>query len=570
MLKTGTVIDGKYKILNQIGHGGMSTVYLAMNEKANKPWAIKEVRKEGVFQYEVVRNSLATEIEMLKKLKHPYLPSIIDVIDKEDSYLIVMDYIEGNTLLRVMEEYGVQPPEFVIEWGKQLCEVLGYLHTRKPPIIYRDLKPSNIMLKPNGTIALIDFGTAREYKENHAEDTTCLGTHGYAAPEQFGGLGQTDARTDIYCLGMTLYHLLTGCSPCEPPYEIQPIRELKPEISEGIEKIILKCTRRNPEERYQNCDELLYALEHYEELDIRYRKRQWKKFTLFAASSIAAIGLAVTAGAMKYLERCTAKNHYQEFIEEAGNQLTPVTMEETYRMAISLQPEDETAYIDLLQNVYLADDVFSEAEDVQLREILLNDSEGITFEKKLKRNKKGYAKFAYQMGITYFYFYEDSGNRSLSLKWFEAALNSGELNEQQATRSRCLTKIAEYYSKLGKINKSGDSAISYMDYWNDLTSTIEGDIVASDNMTTAFIVYREVATQIFNHAPAFKKSGVSEMEMENVLLQIQNHIKTDVVEIPTEGRNQELYIQVNENIEHAHQAIQNAFHGEKEEKRKNE
>lgn len=113
----------------------MSTVYLAMNEKANKPWAIKEVRKEGVFQYEVVRNSLATEIEMLKKLKHPYLPSIIDVIDKEDSYLIVMDYIEGNTLLRVMEEYGVQPPEYVIEWGKQLCEVLGYLHTRKPPII---------------------------------------------------------------------------------------------------------------------------------------------------------------------------------------------------------------------------------------------------------------------------------------------------------------------------------------------------------------------------------------------------------------------------------------------------
>lgn len=563
MLKTGTVIDGKYKILNQIGHGGMSTVYLAMNEKANKPWAIKEVRKEGVFQYEVVRNSLATEIEMLKKLKHPYLPSIIDVIDKEDSYLIVMDYIEGNTLLRVMEEYGVQPPEYVIEWGKQLCEVLGYLHTRKPPIVYRDLKPSNIMLKPNGTIALIDFGTAREYKENHAEDTTCLGTHGYAAPEQFGGLGQTDARTDIYCLGMTLYHLLTGCNPCEPPYEIQPIRELKPEISEGIEKIILKCTRRNPEERYQNCDELLYALEHYEEFDIRYRKKQWKKLALFLTSAVAAIGLTITAGAMKYLEKHTAKNHYQEFIDEAGNQLTPVTMEETYRMAISLQPEDETAYIDLLQNVYLADDIFSEEEDIHMREILLSDAEGITYEKKLKRNKKGYARFAYQMGITYFYFYEDAGNRTLSLKWFEAALNSGELNEQQETRSRCLTKIAEYYSKLGKVNKSGDSAISYRDYWNDLASTIEGNIVASDNMTTAFIVYREVGTQIYNHAAAFKKSGVTETEMKNVLSEIQNHINKDVTEVPTEGRNQELYIQVNENIEHAYQAIENAFHAEK-------
>ena len=114
MLEIGTVVDGKYKVLNQIGHGGMSTVYLAMNERANKQWAIKEVRKKGVQNFEVVRQSLTVEIEMLKKMNHPYLPSIVDVIDQEDSFLIVMDYIEGNTLLQLLKEYGPQPQDYIV------------------------------------------------------------------------------------------------------------------------------------------------------------------------------------------------------------------------------------------------------------------------------------------------------------------------------------------------------------------------------------------------------------------------------------------------------------------------
>lgn len=115
MLEIGSVVDGKYKVLNQIGHGGMSTVYLAMNERANKQWAIKEVRKEGTGNFEIVKQSLIVEIEMLKKMNHPYLPSIVDVIDQEDSFLIVMDYIEGNTLLQIVKEYGPRPRN--ISWS---------------------------------------------------------------------------------------------------------------------------------------------------------------------------------------------------------------------------------------------------------------------------------------------------------------------------------------------------------------------------------------------------------------------------------------------------------------------
>ena len=112
------------------------------------------------------------------------------------------------------------------------------------------------MLKPDGNVMLIDFGTAREFKSTSVADTTCLGTQGYAAPEQFGGHGQTDARTDIYCLGATMYHLVTGHNPATPPYEMYPIRQWNPMLSSGLEEIILECTQRNPEDRYQSCAEL--------------------------------------------------------------------------------------------------------------------------------------------------------------------------------------------------------------------------------------------------------------------------------------------------------------------------
>ena len=135
MLEIGSLIDGKYKILNKVGQGGMSVVYLAMNEKANKQWAIKEVRKDGIKDFEIVKQGLVVETDLLKKLSHPSLPSIIDVIEGPDTFLIVMDYIQGNPLSKALEEYGAQPQEYVIEWAKQLCDVLEYLHTRTPPII---------------------------------------------------------------------------------------------------------------------------------------------------------------------------------------------------------------------------------------------------------------------------------------------------------------------------------------------------------------------------------------------------------------------------------------------------
>lgn len=217
MLETGTVIDGKYKILNVIGRGGMSRVYLAMNERVNRQWAVKEIRKQDACHLHANKK----EIEMLKRLSHPHLPGIVDVIENRDTLLIVMDYIEGRSLQDLLNEYGAQPQEQVLSWAGQLCDTLSYLHSRKPAIIYRDMKPSNVMLKPDGNVMLIDFGAAREYKPTNTNDTVSLGTRGYAAPEQYEKEGQSDARTDIYCLGVMLFQLLTGGESSFPPAAVQ-------------------------------------------------------------------------------------------------------------------------------------------------------------------------------------------------------------------------------------------------------------------------------------------------------------------------------------------------------------
>ena len=290
MTQVGTVIEGKYEILKEIGRGGMSVVYLANDTHLNRNWAVKEVRKKGNGKNdEIVVNSLLAEANMVKRLDHPALPRIVDIIDNGSTIYIVMDFIEGESLDKILNEYGAQPEDKVIEWAMQICDVLSYLHSQKPPIIYRDMKPANLMLKPNGNISIIDFGIAREYKEQNLADTTVLGTKGYAPPEQYSG--QTDPRSDIFALGMTMHHLLTGIDPRNgEPYA--PVRQWNPELSEGIEAIINKCVEPAAENRYQSCAELLVDLQDPSKVTKGWRKKLKRRLFSFAG----AAALAVVAG----------------------------------------------------------------------------------------------------------------------------------------------------------------------------------------------------------------------------------------------------------------------------------
>lgn len=453
MLEIGSLVDGKYKILNKVGQGGMSVVYLAMNEKANKQWAVKEVRKDGVLDFESVKQGLVAETDILKKLNHPNLPSIIDVIDTDESFIIIMDYIQGNSLNRALEEFGAQPQEMVIAWAKQLCDVLGYLHSRTPAIIYRDMKPANIMLKPDGNVTLIDFGTAREYKEKNLADTTCLGTVGYAAPEQFGGMGQTDARTDIYCLGATLYHLVTGMNPCEPPYEIRPIRQINPSLSSGLERIILKCTQRDPDDRYQSAAELMYALEHYREDDDAYRKKQKRKLAGFLVALTLSLACGITSvWGYASAERKKSEN-YDQILMEAESV-------EDYYEAILTDPGRSDAYLRLNEEL-TSDYVITREEGQQLQKLLAGleqtGSNGFTetvnaLSELKKDDPGGYDEVCFNIGWSFLSYYDTNIDRDRyanAAKWFGYMRDNGTENGDIAAIfcdiAECTTKINELH-----------------------------------------------------------------------------------------------------------------------------
>lgn len=513
MLEIGQLIDGKYKILNKIGQGGMSVVYLAMNEKANKQWAIKEVRKDGKQDFDVVKQGLVAEIDMLKKLSHPNLPSIIDVIDDVDTFLIVMDYIEGNPLDKRLQEQGAQDQDDVIEWSKQLCDVLGYLHSRKPPIIYRDMKPANVMLKPDGTVTLIDFGTAREFKDTSVADTTCLGTRGYAAPEQFGGQGQTDARTDIYCLGATMYHLITGHNPSMYPYQMYPIRQWNPLLSSGLEEIILKCTQQNPAERYQSCAELMYALEHYQELDIENKKVQNFKWKLFLTTSIISVVMAVGAVGFRSLQIKQTNATYDSLVKNANNQENPF---KNYESAIKLQPSEEEAYTAMLEYVK-EDSVFTSEEKGYITRITSNSDYMDTFS---SENPTGYGKFCHEMGMMYYFYYEsDNGDSNegvqTSAQWFDSAVKTEEYMSEGGSEE---TKITELMSELSKnFNKWGGtdektgmtkSGSGYDVYWSKIVEMTNEDIADIVSVKEALSVYKKFAVAIDTDASTFLKNGI--------------------------------------------------------------
>lgn len=552
MLQIGSMVDGKYKILNKIGQGGMSVVYLALNERANKTWAIKEVRKDGVQDFATVRQGLIAETNILKSLSHKYLPSIIDVIDDSDTFLIVMDYIQGKSLKEILAEsiqndgYPISV-EDVISWGKQLCDVLYYLHTRPAPIIYRDMKPSNVMLKPDGEISLIDFGTARVFKTGNSEDTTCLGTPGYAAPEQYGGNGQSRPQTDIYCLGATMHHLITGRDPAATPFNFPKITQCRPTLLDetprdlrnvllGLEMIIDKCTQYEIKDRYQSCAELKYDLEHPEELGLPYRRKLKNKMMLFSGCAAMAVLFGVGSLVGLGLEKSTQRSGYDYYVSEAAT-ASSEQKTELYREAVSIDPTKSEAYLEML-DVMLEDNVLSSDEVIEMTSMLNNKDNSRSQDNKtyLQANDEaGYVKLSYQLGMAY-YFYGNNGagDKPSSVGWFANVENAdmSKLNFDNDSDNNNKTKwqqravifgrIGSYYkTKLGQINQLGDAEVSYADYWYDLMALMDASLVsneASDDKITELRLYNEVAAQINSRVMDFKEeANIDKATMENVL-----------------------------------------------------
>jgi non-specific serine/threonine protein kinase len=471
MTEIGTVIDGKYEILKEIGRGGMSIVYLAMDKRLNKQWAVKEIRKKGSGKNdEVVVNSLLAEANMMKKLDHPSLPRIVDIIDNGITIYVVMDYIEGESLDKILSEYGAQPEELVVNWAKQLCDALSYLHSQKPSIIYRDMKPANVMLKPEGNIKIIDFGIAREYKEQNLADTTVLGTKGYAPPEQYSG--QTDPRSDIFALGMTMHHLLTGVDPRNgEPYA--PVRQWNPELSEGIEIIIDRCVEPAAENRYQSCADLLYDLEHPELITKGFKKKQRRKLISF----IVAIGMsAVMAIAGLVLNTTATSLNTQDYEANIGT-----SNPENYYTAIDIYPQRIEAY-NLLIDYYKNHD----ATEDNVKKI------GNTIEENsssLDTTQPEFAELYYNIGKLYFAQFGDSSLKSAAVNakpFFEMAV-SAEASYDKKEIANCYLSICNFMTKQSKTSENS------LDDYTKLFEEIETAIGIIDKSSDSEANYDKIS-----------------------------------------------------------------------------
>ena len=276
MLTPDTVLQGRYRVIRQLGQGGMGAVYEAIDQRLDTTVALKET----LFTDERLRKQFEREARLLARLHHPALPRVSDHFSEDDGQFLVMQFIPGDDLSEMMtRKRGPFPADQVLTWADQLLDALDYLHTQEPQIVHRDIKPQNLKLTSRGQIILLDFGLAKGQAGEISRVTTAASIFGYTpnyAPlEQIQGLG-TDARSDLYSLGATLYHLITGVKPPDAltraaalvngqPDPLAPASEANPAIAPEVDHVLGKAMAQGREQRYPNASEMRRALHSTEQ-----------------------------------------------------------------------------------------------------------------------------------------------------------------------------------------------------------------------------------------------------------------------------------------------------------------
>lgn len=417
----GQIIDDKYELVGIVGRGGMSVVWLARDVRLEKMWAIKEVRScEDGARGAILRKAMVDEAHFMKRLDHPSIPRVVDIIDTGRTLYVVMDYVNGRPLNRVLAQRGAPfDQEDVVRWGIQLCDVLEYLHAfvtaegERHPIVYRDMKPSNVILRDDGTVRLIDFGVCWERVDDSPNDGMAVGTPGYAAPEQMTGAA-IDGRSDIYALGTTLYSLVSGHMPKlvahgsarrSVSFHMRPIRAWNPELSEGLEEILVKATQDDPDLRYQTMAEMRYDLEHHRELTHEHREKQRQKVARFRRWACASATLFACAVVFVGLGVFLRDANYESFIRAASvaskvsaDGRAPSEAESLYTQAIEADPSRIEPFHTLITEVYEEDDIFSRFEEERWNVLFR------AHEKTLSKSDD-YASLCFDAGVCYLCFY---------------------------------------------------------------------------------------------------------------------------------------------------------------------
>lgn len=518
------LIGGRYQLLTVIGSGGMSTVYLALDKVLNKQWAAKEIKRvDDPAMRDLIVKGIVTEANMIKRFDHPAIPRIVDIVDESGTLYVIMDYVEGRTLADVVSAMGPQPEDAVAGWAIQLCDVLEYLHQLDPPVIYRDMKPSNVMLKPSGSVAVIDFGIARElHKDVEGKgivDEDLLGTRGYAPPEQADPSRGTDARSDVYSLGATMYCLLTGKDPADAPGELPPVRQVRPELSEGIERVVAHAMQPDPDARYADCAEMAHAVLHRSDEDERRHAalgRTWRTFVGLAAGACVALAIGVAGTIGRVVTTNGDYDHWMEIGKQSSDAGEAVA---AYRRAAQIKPRETAPYEGLVER-FREDGSFTTDEEAKLRSALLPHLDQV-------RSSDGYAELAFDIGKLYWYDFGVDPAVAASLdrttqvegrsariraaaEWMGAAASDPDFKNHDL--AQVYAGIAEFNQDIVPLINEGSDEGVYGPYFANLQKFV-ATMGGSDNDVMRLETANLVLDALVTYPRKFRADGITKDDM---------------------------------------------------------
>ncbi len=529
MLENGTVLDEKYEILKLIDRGGTSTVYLAMNQKLNQQWVVKEIdNSHNTLDAERVLK----EARLMMTFDHPAIPRIVDILEERGFTYIIMDYVSGRSLAYELKEKGPQPQEVVIEWAKQICNVLVYLHSLNPPIIYHDLKPGNIILKePEKNLKLIDFGEARACINGNAPGGGK--TREYAAPEQQKETrGKTDERTDIYCFGTTLYRLLTGKFAPTLPEPVGSIREAFPElsISKGMDNIIKKCTQIDPNERFQSAAELMNALENIRLWDDDYLKGLKRRVRMAVIPAGIGLGMMLAGIGFNRAAAYTNAKDYKNLVATAQS-VEYETRIDNYEEAIGIDGDNPAAYIKLLE-AYENNGAFGNRESQQFS-TLYNRNKG-----EFDAEDNTVIEMHYLIGRIYFNMYSDESTTIRSRvqkahEYFQFVKDHGspDYANYRIASSYCI--LCDFF-KTYVLNAGSIQEPTLEDYEETLNAlelclTDMQAYTAGDAAYTRLTIYGHILEMLNVNIRGLAINGIEKDQIQEILVQIQTAAKSESI-----------------------------------------
>lgn len=534
-------MDGNYQKIRRLGKGGDGTVYLVRYLPTEQLRAAKQLKENG--------GRRVHELKMMKRLHHPSLPQIIDVLECEGQTWLVMEYIRGRTLSEP-ECRATQARQFW-ETAEQLAQVIAYLHTQTVPVLHLDIKPTNVLLHPDGHLVLIDFGTAVFQGDTDGREA-CMGTPGFAAPEQYGDEAP-DTRADIYAFGATMYYCLYGAVPQR---QTQGTRREKKWPGDRLswkrsaELLLAKCLQKDKQHRFADGRQLYRAV-------CRQHQRYKKKQSIRKASGAAVLLIMVVLFGAKVNKpdrpdrQTEMEEEYLSFLERAkGMGLTQA--QTCYQEAVKRMPEDERWYVQLFDWLE-RDYIFSTQEEHMLQELIyLSVEDGHTALDLLKKHTEEYGAFAYRLGVDYWYFYEGAGGKAAASSWFREAAEAHRsvraaretAMQGQSARSKMHRKdsggwgeaagiyadIASYYETLGKPDEQGKHNADVCVYWKDLKKLW----ALGEKEQTAAVIRWQIAKEMLSiltmRAAELRQAGEGWQETQRLLRSLDLFLHSEALQ----------------------------------------